>query len=332
MTPTWRRAALAAAASLTLVAAAACGGDDSGSSETAAPDTNAPGTSVPDTGVPDVGGFPVEVAGATGSVTLEERPERVVVLSPTHTEIIFAIGAGDQVVAIDDQSTYPPEAQSTPNDLSGFQPNLEAIAAYEPDVVVIGDDFTGLTDQLQPLGIPVWSGATAVTFDDVYTQIEQLGALTGNVAEAAVLVGQMQTDIAELVASIDPADPPLTYYHELDDTLFSVTSRTFIGEVYALFGLENIADPAGDTTDYPQLSAEFIVEEGPDLIFLACTIYCGTTADNVGDRPGWDGIPAVVNGAVVELNDDIVSRWGPRVVDFVRTVSDALANIEVSAG
>ena len=93
-----------------------------------------------------------------------------------------------------------------------------------------------------------------------------------------------------------------------------------------------IADPAGSTTDYPQLSAEFIVEEAPDVIFLACTVYCGTTSDNVGDRPGWDTIPAVVNGAVVELNDDIVSRWGPRVVEFVSAVAAALATLEVTTG
>jgi iron complex transport system substrate-binding protein len=132
----------------------------------------------------------------------------------------------------------------------------------------------------------------------------------------------MQSEIADLVASIEPFDPPLTYYHELDDTYYSATGNTFIGEVYGLFGLRNIADLAEVTTDFPQLSAEFIVERQPDLIFLACTVYCGTSAESVGQRPGWESIPAVVNGRVIEMNDDIVSRWGPRVVEFVRSVAD----------
>lgn len=321
MTKLTRRAALALA--MPLVALAACGGDD-GTTTTApaAPET----TSAP------AGSFPVSVTGATGEVTLAARPERIVILSPTHTEMLFAIGAGDQVVAIDDQSSHPPEAQEKPSDLSGFQPNLEAITAYEPDLVVIGDDFTGLAPQLAPLGIPVWSGATAVTFDDVYAQIEQLGALTGNVGEAAGLVAEMQGEIDALVASIEPFDPRLTYYHELDDTYYSVRSNTFIGQVYALFGLENIADAADAGSDFPQLSAEFIVEQGPDLVFLACTVWCGTSAESVGDRPGWDSMPAVLNGNVVELDDDIVSRWGPRVVEFVRVVAEALSAVEVNAG
>lgn len=316
MTHTARRALLAATCSLVALAAA-CGGDDDGATTTTASAASA---------------YPVTVAGSAGSVTLDARPVRIVSLSPTHTEMLFAIGASDQVVAIDDQSTYPPEALDKPRDLSGFQPNLEAITAYEPDLVVVGDDFTGLTEQLTPLGIPVWSGATATVFDDVYEQIEQLGVLTGNVAGAAALVAEMQTEIDQLVGSIEPFDPPLTYYHELDETYFSVTSATFIGEVYALFGLQNIADAAESPSAYPQLSAEFIVEQGPDLIFLACTKYCGTSAESVAQRPGWDAIPAVVNGAVVELDDDIVSRWGPRVVEFVRSVAAALDSLQVTVG
>lgn len=322
MTTLTRRAALAATVPL-FALAAACGGDDAATTTTSAP---AETTSAP------AEAFPVTVTGATGPVTLEARPERIVILSPTHTEMLFAIGAAGQVVAIDDQSTYPPEALDTPRDLSGFQPNLEAITAYEPDLVVIGDDFTGLAPQLQPLGIPVWSGATAVTFDDVYAQIEQLGALTGNVADAAALVGAMQVEIDALVASIEPFDPPLSYYHELDDTYYSVRSNTFIGQVYALFGLQNIADAAEAGSDFPQLSAEYIVDQGPDLIFLACTVWCGTSAESVGERPGWDAIPAVLNGNVVELDDDIVSRWGPRVVEFVRVVATALEGVQVTAG
>ncbi|RMH67259.1 MAG: ABC transporter substrate-binding protein, partial [Actinomyces sp.] len=127
----------------------------------------------------------------------------------------------------------------------------------------------------------------------------------------------------------------ITYYHELDDTLYTVTSGTFVGEIYALFGLENVADPAdadGSAFGYPQLSAEYLVDADPDLIFLADTKCCGQSAATVAARPGWDTLTAVREGHVVELDDDIASRWGPRVVDFARAVAAALDTLAVPAG
>ena len=196
-------------------------------------------------------------------------PQRIVSLSPTATEMLFAIGAGDQVLAVDDQSNYPPEALEKPHDLSGLEPNVEAIAALKPDLVVIADDFTGLTQQLEAVGLTVWSGPAATSFDNVYEQIEQLGAVTGHVADAAALVAKMQTDIAAEVAAAPQPPKPLTYYHELDNTYYSVTENTFIGQVYAMFGLRSIADFQEVDSDYPQLSAEAIISADPDFIFLA---------------------------------------------------------------
>ncbi len=167
----------------------------------------------------------------------------------------------------------------------------------------------------------------------MYDQIEQLGAVTGHVGEAAELVGQMEADIAEILAGLPPLETPLSFYHELDDTYFSVTSDTFLGQVYNLVGLRNIADEAeGAGGGYPQLNAEFIISTNPDLIFLADAQCCGQTADVVSARPGWDAITAVANGDIVELDEDIASRWGPRVVDLVRTVSDAVHQVAVVGG
>ena len=165
----------------------------------------------------------------------------------------------------------------------------------------------------------------------MYAQIEQLGAATGHVGEAAELVGQMQTDIAAAVAAATLPPEGLSYYHELDPTFFSVTSETFIGQVYGLFGLTNIADTAEPGNPYPQLNAEFIVQADPDLIFLADTTCCGETPETVGARDGWDGIAAVANGAVVTIDDDIASRWGPRIVDFIEAVSAAIQAVAVNA-
>jgi iron complex transport system substrate-binding protein len=217
--------------------------------------------------------------------------------------------------------------------LSAFEPNVEAIAGYEPDLVVTDGTNVDLLDQLDSLGIAHWEGHAAVTLEDTYAQIEQLGDVTGHEAAAAELVSAMEDAIAEILTDTAEPEAPLSYYHELDDTYFSVTSDSFIGNVYAQFGLRNIADEAeGGAGAYPQLNAEFIISSDPDLIFLACTKYCSTTAESVAERPGWDAISAVTNGNVVELDDDVASRWGPRVVDYMQVVSDAVSAVAEPAG
>ncbi len=273
-----------------------------------------------------VAAFPVTIQAANGDVTIAERPERIVSLSPTATEMLFAIGSGEQVEAVDDQSNYPAEAPVT--DLSGFEPNVEAIASYEPDLVVYSTEPGNLGESLEGLGIPaLWQDAAA-TLDAVYEQIDQLGVATGNVSEAEEVVETMRGEIEAIVGSIEPPDPPLTFFHELDDTYYSVTSSTFIGQLYSLVGLENIADEAkGAGGGYPQLSAEYIVDADPDLIFLADTKCCGQSPGTVAKRPGWDRIAAVENGGVISLDDDVASRWGPRVVDYLRRIAEAVADV-----
>jgi len=246
-------------------------------------------------------------------------------MSPTSTEVLFAIGAGDMVVAVDRFSYFPAEAPVT--DLDAFSPNVEAIAGFEPDVVISSAPIEGL----DAIGIENIVAPAATNLDDIYAQIEQLGALTGNLGEASELVLQMQTDIDAAIDAIPERDEPITYYHELDNTLYSVTSGTFIGYVYDLFGLVNVADPAdpdGESFGYPQLNEEFIITADPDIIFLADTLCCEQNAETVAARPGWDQMQAVQNGNVVELNDDVVSRWGPRIVDFIVAVGDAVNEFE----
>jgi iron complex transport system substrate-binding protein len=269
-------------------------------------------------------GFPVTVTTSGGTVSLETQPQRIVSLSATATEMLFAVDAGDQVVAVDDQSNFPKEAPTT--SLSGYEPNIEAIAGYEPDLVVASD--ATVRRPLKRLAIPVLVQPAAVDLEDTYEQIEQLGAATGHVDEAAEEVARIQTEIEGIVSSIPKLEEELTYFHELDDTYFSVTSETFIGQVYDLVGLKNIADEAkGAGTGYPQLSAEYIIQADPDLIFLADTKCCDQSGATVAKRPGWNQIAAVENDAVIELDDDIASRWGPRVVDYLRIVAEAIREV-----
>jgi iron complex transport system substrate-binding protein len=310
-------AALLAALALFL---AGCGGE-SESAEPAQPTSSA---AVETTAAPE---FPVTVEADNGPVTIEEEPDAVVSLSATATESLFAMGAGDQVLAVDDQSNYPAEAPVT--DLSGFEPNVEAIAGYEPDLVIAAYDPGGLVEGLEKLDIPVLLQDAAPDLDAAYEQIETLGAATGNPDGAETVIADMETAIDELVASV-PGAEGATVYHELGPDFFSATSDTFIGSIYELFGLVNIADAAAGAADaggYPQLTAEYIVSESPDLIVLSDTKCCQQTADKVSKRPGWSGIAAVTNGHIVEADDDIASRWGPRTVEFVELVAASLEGV-----
>ncbi len=273
-------------------------------------------------------GFPVAVEADNGKVTIESRPQAIISLSAVATEMLYAVGAGEQVVAVDDQSNYPAEAPTT--DLSGITPNLEAILSYEPDLVVISFDPGDLVDALGAAGVPVLSYTAAGTIEDVYRQMRALGAATGNAAEAATAISKVRAGIESVVAGTVSSGEGVTYYHEIDALLYTVTSATLFGEIYSLFGMVNIADPAdedGSAFGYPQLSAEFVVTANPDIIFLANALY-GESRETVSGRPGWETMSAVRAGNIVELDSDIASRWGPRIVDFARAIGDALAEYQ----
>ena len=257
----------------------------------------------------------------TTSEARDEPPEAIVSISPTATESLFAIGAGDLVVAVDEQSDYPEEAPTT--DLSSYEPNVEAIAAYEPDLVVSSSDDPALVDGLEALGIEVLVQEAAVELDDVFAQIEELGDVTGHRTDALAVTSKMRAELTEIKeASVER--PELTAYWELDPTYYSVTSATFIGKLLDFVNIRSIADEAqAEADDYPQLSAEFIVQADPDLILLADTECCQQNAASVAAREGWAGMKAVAEGNVVELGDDVASRWGPRIVTLLRAVDEA---------
>jgi iron complex transport system substrate-binding protein len=248
------------------------------------------------------------------------HPHRIVSLSPTVTEDLFAIGAGKQVVAVDNQSNYPKRAPRTT--LSGFTPNVEAIANYHPDLVLISYDPGNFASQLRHLGIKVVNEAAANNLKQAYGEILGLGRLTGHRRGARAVVHSMRTRLAAIVRSVPSTRRHLRVYHELDNNYFSATSKTFIGSIYKLFGFRNIADAADSAGDgYPQLSAEYIIAANPQIIVLADTRCCSQNAASVAARPGWSTISAVQHHRVVLANDDVASRWGPRIVQFARTVA-----------
>ena len=267
----------------------------------------------------------VAAASAVALLTIQPAqarpPQRIISLSPTATESLFAIGAGPQVVAVDDQSDYPKRAPRT--SLSGYTPNVEAIAGYRPDLVVLSGDANDVVGGLRKLGIRVLLQPAAKNLGDAYAEIRQLGAVTGHRRGAAAVAARMRRAIASVLKATPKQSLPV--YHELTPDYYSASSRTFIGRIYKLFGLRNIADAADSSgTGYPQLSAEYILSANPSLIVLADTRCCGQSAKTVASRPGWSSLAAVRRGHVIGIDDSIASRWGPRVVQFVRAVGRAL--------
>jgi len=270
--------------------------------------------------------FPVTITTPSGKVTVPRRPTRIVSLSPTATETLFAIGAGRQVVAVDDQSDYPSNAPKTT--LSGFTPNVEAIASYRPDLVVTSYNPRGFVESLTRLRIPVIFHDAPKGFAGAYQQIRQLGLVTGRAQGAKRTIRAMKSRIAEIVRAARGKTGPLSVYHELTPDFYSASSASFVGKLYRALGLENIADEAdGAGTGFPQLSAEYIVASSPDLIVLADSVCCGQRPSTVAARPGWDRINAVRTGSIVRVHDSIASRWGPRLVNFFRAMSRALARL-----
>jgi iron complex transport system substrate-binding protein len=268
----------------------------------------------------DAAAFPVTIDGTT----IAERPKAIVSLSPSATETLFAIGAGEQVIAVDLNSNYP--AAAPKGDLDAYKPNVEAIAGKNPDLVVVSDDLNDVVAGLTALRIPVLVEQAPADMDGVYEEIEELGEATGHRDRAATVVKEMKSEIAKIVADADVAG--LSYYYELDNTYYSQTSKTFLGTLIGQLGLVNIADGAGGASDYPQLSAEHIIKTDPDLILLADTKCCNESAATVKARAGWADLKAVKNGGVVELDDDVASRWGPRVGTLLSTIANAARKVK----
>jgi len=267
---------------------------------------------------PDAGAFPVEVTDSAGNaVKLELPPQHIVSLSAGHTEILYAIGAGDQVTAVDNTSDCPSAANELPK-VDAFVPSVEQIAGLEPDLVVIFFDPGDLQSSLQGLGIPVLNLATPESVQGVYDQTALLGEATGHPEDAVDVVAEMKEAVQEVQSRLAGVTEAPTVFHEIDSHYFSAGSGTFIGDLYGMLGAANIADATGQP--YPQMSAEAIIQADPDVIVLADE-DAGESPETVKARPGWGSVSAVKNDRIYVIDTDIVSRPGPRLVEALRTLA-----------
>ncbi len=290
----------------------------SSSSTTVGPTTLAPATTVPAL-------FPVEVMTDLGPVSIESRPGRVVSLSATHTEIIYELAVEEQLVAVDLFSNYPPAAADKAK-IDSFSFNVEEVAALDPDLVIIAFDFQGEAAALATVGIAFLLLGPPVDLDGMYQQFRVLGDALG-VPEAGEALATRAEDRARAISADAQSIAGQSFFHEVDDTYYTATSASFIGDVYSSLGLVNIADSALVGGPFPQLSAEFIFDQNPDLIFLGDAAF-GASAETVAARPGWDVLSAVSEGHIIEIDADISGRWGPRTVDLMQDILNAVLDVQ----
>jgi len=266
-------------------------------------------------------GFPITVTRSDGrELTISQAPQRIASLSPGATEILYAVGAGPQIVATDLQSDYPAEAENTTR-LDAYQPNLEAIAAVEADLIVIGTNQDDIVQALDGLGETVLFRDMPETIDGVMEQVRLLASATGHAEEGERLAEEMEGRIDAVTGKLTDVEEGPSIYHELDNTFFTVAPDSFVGDFYNLLKAHNIAE--GAATAYPQFSQEEILDRDPEVIILA-DADAGESPQTVKARPGWDAISAVKSNRIHVIDPDIVSRPSPRVVDGLEQLARVL--------
>jgi iron complex transport system substrate-binding protein len=265
---------------------------------------------------------PIVVEDDVGNViTLEAKPQRIVSLAPNHTETLYALGLGDRVVGVTEYCNYPPEAAEKPKVGDFVNIDLETVVGLQPDLVLATTMHVAETvPALQERGIAVFV-IDPQSVADVLDEIRTMGRITGREEAADALVAHMQARIDAVQERVKGAPRPKVFW-ELGPELFTVGPGTFIDDLIVLAGGENVAADAD--TPWPQLSVEAIILNDPDVIVLADHNY-GQTVEMVKERPGWEDIRAVREGRIVEIaNDDIVSRPGPRLVEGLEFLAQAL--------
>lgn len=283
-------------------------------------------TSISPTATP--GPYPLTLTDDQGrEVTLSARPQRVVSLAPSNTEILFAVGAGDQVVGVTQYCNYPSEAQDR-EQIGGFSAktiSVEKIVALEPDLVLAaGEIHQPVIEALEELNVPVYS-LDPNTLDEVYTGIELVGRLTGHGEETAQTVEEMQsrvTAVTEQVATIPQEDRLTVYWEVFDEPRMTTGPATFTGQLIELAGGVNIF--ADVTEEYPQISDEVVIGRNPEVIMGADTMGEKLTIAKVAQRPGWDQVGAVQNERIYLFDGDMVSRAGPRLAQVLEVMAEAL--------
>jgi iron complex transport system substrate-binding protein len=264
---------------------------------------------------------PLVVTDSDGfALEFETAPQRIVSYSPGVTEILFAIGAGAQVIAADEFSDYPAETAGLEK-VSYSEPDPERVLGLDPDLVIMATRQQEQVEQFRGLGLVVMFNREPDSIEGVLENIRTLGKVTGHDAEAEALIASMEARIAAVEAAIADVEAGPRVFYELSEDLFTVAPETFVGSTLTLLKASNVA--AGAETAFPQLTQEALIAANPEVVLLADAEF-GASPEAVAARPGWDAVDAVINGRLYPVDPDLGNRPGPRIVDALEEVARLL--------
>ncbi|MFT9849051.1 ABC transporter substrate-binding protein [Aneurinibacillus sp. REN35] len=268
------------------------------------------------------GKFPLTIKDGTGTeVTLEKKPERIVSIIPSTTEIAYAVGAGDKVVGVSNYDNYPEEVTKKEK-VGDLKVNMEKVVSLEPDLILADTGNGEAVDALRKTGLPVVV-MEAKNFDEIYTSIEMIGKATGNDAKAADVVNKMKADVEAVKKKVESVaeDKRPNVWVEVDPSLFTAGTGTFIHDMITMSGGKNIA---ADLEGWKQLSEEKVLQRNPDVILNTYGYYDKEGAEKIKKRPKWQHVKAVQNGRVFAVDSDVVNRPGPRITEGLKEIAAEL--------
>jgi iron complex transport system substrate-binding protein len=272
--------------------------------------------------------FPVTIQDASDQeVVIESKPEKIVSLMPSNTEIAFALGLGDEIVGVNDYDNYPEEALNKEK-IGGMEFNVEKIISLQPDVVLAhksnAESAAAGLQQLRDAGIKVLVVNDAKNFAEVYDSIEMVGKATGKTGEAETIIKDMKVKFEEVkkkAATIKDEDKKQVYVEvSPSPDIVSVGKGTFMDEMLTLINAENVVTEEG----WPKIDQEAIIASNPDVIITTYGFYVEDPIAEVTNRDAWKDLDAVKNKQIVDVNSDTVTRSGPRLVEGVEELAKAV--------
>lgn len=270
--------------------------------------------------------FPITMTDAVGNeITLEEAPKTIVSMLPSNTEILFALGLNEEIIGVNDYDNYPEEALEKEK-IGGMEFNVEKIVSMNPEIVFAHESMLGAGDaglqQIRDAGVKVFVVKNAADFNETYTTIEQIGRATGKLPEAQKIVEDMKAKVEEVKAKVANVETKKTVFVETSDVpeIYTPGKGTFMQEILDMVNAENIA---ADQEGWFMIAPEEIVNRNPDVIIVMYS-YVEGIVDSVKARDGFDTINAVKNDAVVQVDENLTSRTGPRLAEGLEEVAKAI--------
>ncbi|MGE6513668.1 helical backbone metal receptor [Lysinibacillus sphaericus] len=269
--------------------------------------------------------FPLTMTDVTGNdITLEAPPERIISLIPSNTEILFGLGLNDEIVGVNDYDDFPAEAADKEK-VGSTEFNIEQIIALSPDIVFAHESgiasLKGAIEQLEAADVKVYVVANADNFNETYTTIEQLGRATGKSSEAEKMIANMKIKTEEVQAKLKDVESKKVFVETSDEPeIYTPGKNTFMQEMLDMIHAENIA---ADTSDWYKIDAEQIIAKNPDVIVVTYN-YVPDILTKIPQRAGFDTITAVKNNAIVQVDENMTSRQGPRLADGLEELAKAI--------